>query len=346
MRKLATIDTIQEVKEIPGAEKIDAYRVRNWWVVDAKAKYNPGDVVVFIEPDAWMPKDEFPFLFRDGERVKEFNCIPGKILRTQRFLGQISQGLITTVKPEINAGVGDDVSEYYNIVKYEAPESANFRGNEAGAWPHHLLPKTDQERVQNVTYPWHSSMLTVSWHVEMKLDGSSTTVYFDAEKEDVFVCSRNLVFGLDVDNTFVNTAKANGLVEFVRANPKLALRGELVGPGVQKNRDCWPKHRIFVFDVYNIEEQHYLPRPHVCSLVDDFGNSELEVVPSVLPPISLQDYDVESLLELSNVAGINAHSSLSGFAIAEGIVLKPDQPFKSGHSFKVINPEYLIKTKQ
>lgn len=55
MRKLASIKTINEIRTIEGADRIWAYRVDGWWVVDQKEKYEVGDPVVYFEIDSVLP---------------------------------------------------------------------------------------------------------------------------------------------------------------------------------------------------------------------------------------------------------------------------------------------------
>ena len=42
-RKMASIQVIEEIKPIKGADLICAYRVQGWEVVDSKGKYQVGD---------------------------------------------------------------------------------------------------------------------------------------------------------------------------------------------------------------------------------------------------------------------------------------------------------------
>lgn len=93
MRKLATIQRIAEVKTIENADKIVAYRIGGWEVVDSKDKYQVGDLVVYCEPDSWVPHELAPFLSK-GKEPQKFEGIKGERLRIQKFKKQLSQGLI------------------------------------------------------------------------------------------------------------------------------------------------------------------------------------------------------------------------------------------------------------
>lgn len=66
VRKMASIQKIAEVKAIPDADKICAYRVNGWWIVDQVGKYVVGDLVVYAEPDSWIPTTLAPFLTKAG----------------------------------------------------------------------------------------------------------------------------------------------------------------------------------------------------------------------------------------------------------------------------------------
>lgn len=92
-RKLATVKRISEVKSIEGADKIVAYRVDGWWVVDSKDKYRVGDLAVYCEIDSWIPTELAPFLSK-GKDPSEYNGVQGERLRSVRLKGVTSQGLL------------------------------------------------------------------------------------------------------------------------------------------------------------------------------------------------------------------------------------------------------------
>lgn len=96
-RKLATIRRIAEVKEIVGADAIEAVRVDGWWVVVKKGEYQVGQLAVYLEVDSWVPTDIAPFLTKAGHEPKEYEGIKGERLRTVKLRGQLSQGLLLPI---------------------------------------------------------------------------------------------------------------------------------------------------------------------------------------------------------------------------------------------------------
>ena len=148
-RKLATVRTIEEIKPIDGADKICAYRVGGWWVIDQVGKYNVGDLVVYLEIDSWIPNYLAPFLSK-GKEPREYEGVKGERLRTIRLKGQLSQGLLLPVDEDANYHVpvsitdGFDMTEAYGIIKWERPINAQLAGLIRGNFPPEI-PKTPIE---------------------------------------------------------------------------------------------------------------------------------------------------------------------------------------------------------
>ena len=191
-RKLATIRKIEEIQPIPEADKICAYRVDDWWVVDTINKYQVNDLVIYCEVDSWIPTELAPFLSK-GKEPREYNGVKGEKLRTVRLRKQLSQGLLLhpesinitfidseTYQPrqfhELNLEPGQDLTEMLGIQKWEAPISAQMAGIMRGNFPM-FIPKTDQERCQNLRKSIFETHENEVYEVTVKLDGSSMTVY-------------------------------------------------------------------------------------------------------------------------------------------------------------------------
>jgi RNA ligase (TIGR02306 family) len=152
MRKLATIRVIDALNPIEGADAIECATIGGWKVVVKKGEFNVGDRAVYCEIDSWIPTELAPFLSK-GKEPREFEGIKGERLRTVKLRGQLSQGLLLNLDsaiPQTNSFAdGDDVSELLNIVKWEMPMNAQLAGMAKGNFPSQI-PKTDQERVQNL----------------------------------------------------------------------------------------------------------------------------------------------------------------------------------------------------
>lgn len=325
-RKLASVQRVAEIKPIDGADAIEAVRVNGWWVVSKKGEFNVGDLVVYFEIDSWIPTELAPFLSR-GKDPREYNGVKGERLRTIKLRGQLSQGLVL---PADAAGSfhteGDDVTEFLGVQKWEKPIPVQMQGQMRGNFPS-FIPKTDQERVQNLPKVFDGT--AAEYEVTIKLDGSSMTVYW---WEGVFgVCSRNIDLKTEQQgNTFVDTAKR---VFDGRTFDGLAIQGELMGPGVQGNRENLKQHEFFVFDIFDIEEQRYyapVERQRFCA------THCLNHVPIETHCMTLDGSTLDSLLAFAEGRSLNSQ-------VREGLVFKRmDGKF----SFKVISNKFLLGEKE
>ncbi len=152
-RKMATIRKIDEIRPIEGADAIEAAVVGGWVVVIKKGEFKAGDLAVYLEIDSWVPHVVAPFLSK-GQEPREYNGVKGERLRTVKLRGQVSQGLLLplSILPRslgfefaTDKTVGEDVSLWLGIQKWEAPIPASLSGDVEGVFPT-VVPKTDQER--------------------------------------------------------------------------------------------------------------------------------------------------------------------------------------------------------
>lgn len=336
MRKLASIKQIAEVKSIPDADKICAYRVDGWWVVDTVGKYRLGDLAVYCEVDSWIPNSIAPFLSK-GQEPREFEGVKGERLRTIRLKGQLSQGLLlphdVLPPPEHTwLGEGDDVSEVLGILKYEAPVPACLAGEVRGMFPG-IIPKTDQERIQNLVQDletWKADNLL--WEVTEKMDGSSCTIFVNGE--DSGVCSRNLNLKESDTNTLWKLAIKYDVINKIRATGRnLAIQAEAVGEGIQGNPYKLKGQDLFVFDIYDIDQGKYLTPHERHDLVETMG---IKHVPWISFTQAMLDDTVETLLQEAE-----GKSQLCDTTEREGLVFKcHDAPV----SFKAISNKFLLKS--
>ena len=359
-RKMATIRKIAEIQAIPEADKICAYRVDGWWVVEVVGKYVVGDLVVYAEPDSWIPTEMAPFLSK-GHEPRVYNGIKGEKLKTVRLRGQLSQGLLFPIsildfdpfyRTEIRVmqatpGIqpNADVSEILNIQKYEAPIPSELAGQAAGNFPS-FIQKTDQERCQNLYERIFLDNANSHYEITTKLDGTSFTG-FRVDTEDG-VCSRNWELKLDganENNSMVRLFIDSGLRQALHnLGVNYAVQGELMGPGIQKNREGLKMAKLFVFDIFDIDNRCYLPPAKRREVLDELYIFGLKK--DLVQHVPIIAYDAN----LYDTLGITTTDQLLKFAegpslvhpIREGLVFKR---VDGGFSFKAISNAFLLKEK-
>lgn len=347
MRKLATIRKIDALTPIEGADAIECATIGGWSVVVKKGEYSVGSVAVYFEIDSWIPTELAPFLSK-GKEPREFEGIKGERLRTIKLRGQISQGLLLpyTMFPDVVNAFHQtrfttdelfDVTEILGIKKWERPMNAQLAGMAKGNFPS-LIPKTDQERAQNLVQEIIGANETgMKFEITEKLEGSSMTCYLiDGE---FGVCSRNLDLKETEGNTFWQVARLEDIEEKMKcvdAFWNFAIQGELIGPGIQDNIYKLSKPQFCVFDVYDILTGNYLDPEPRRALITRMGLTHVPVVAH-----SAELYDTLGITDMPQLLKFAEGKSVMGIigCEREGIVFKHD---RGGMTFKVISNKYLL----
>jgi RNA ligase (TIGR02306 family) len=333
-RKLATIRKIAAIEPIEGADAIEVAVVDGWKVVVKKGEFAVDSLAVYIEIDSWVSNDIAPFLTKAKE-PREYEGIKGERLRTVKLRGQISQGLLLPLEPtcaNIDSLLfeGLDVSLPLNIIKWERPMNAQLAGMARGNFPA-LVPKTDQERIQNLTRSF-AEYQQDTWSITEKLDGSSCTFYLD--DEDVFhVCSRNLDLKEDEANSFWKVARKFKIEDIMRRNSMLgmAIQGEMLGEGIQGNQ-YKTQLDFYVYDMYNTHTGQYLLPVQLKAACEKLG---LKHVPIIVEATEIKEQTIQSILEYAE-----GKSLLNG-SNREGVVFKSNTVHD--RSFKCVSNSWLLK---
>lgn len=344
-RKMATIRKISKIVPIPDAEFIEVAEVDGWRVVVKKGEYNVGDLVVYCEIDSFIPNEIAPSLTPPDRFPKEYLGIKGEKLRTKKLKGALSQGLLLPLtvlgKPEeifaINEdSIGADVSEQLGIVKYDPPLPAQLAGQAKGNFPS-LVPKTDEERVQNLHKQWSKYQdSSLTWEVTEKLEGSSCTFYLDRDG-NFEVCSRNLSLKEDDNNSFWKAAKMYNVKQKMLDNnlQGFAIQGELVGEGIQGNIYNIKGIDFYAYKVWDTVNSKYLKpeeQRQMCKVL------ELKYVPVIYEYDSICNQNIQDVLQQAE-----DKSKLNSKQEREGIVFKCNE--NPDLHFKVISNKYLCKQK-
>jgi RNA ligase (TIGR02306 family) len=366
-RQLVTVRRISSLTPIPGADAIEVAQVDGWKVVVKKGEFKEGDLAIYFEIDSFLPESDprYSFLMKSGVRV--FEGERGHKLRTIKLRGQISQGLLLPVNlffedfvgSEYDEGQelseffleGADLTDFLKIKKYEAPISPALSGKVRGNFPD-FIRKTDQERCQNLKRDIFENNKNSRYEVTVKLDGTSVTFYHRLDPHGsgyshLGVCSRNLELKLDdndnKDNSLIRMFHDSGLSLVLSKLGNIAIQGELMGPGIQGNRENLKQHVFYVFDVQDIDNQRYLTTTERKALMDSLINhgvnyQMVQHVPIIHEDVSLEELninDTDALLKYAEGPSINN-------PVREGLVFKRHD---GGFSFKAISNTFLAKEK-
>lgn len=347
-RKLASVQRILELSPIPGAEKIELAKVLGWNVVVQKEQYSVNELIVFCEVDSILPRTTWTeFLFKD--KLK-----PNFRLRTVRLRGQISQGIVfpLSILPQeyfsdmagqvemegLYSQIGIDVTTILGITKYEP----NIPLNNSQIKSHFpsFLRKTDEERIQTCTFIL-DEFKGQEFYVTEKIDGKSMTVYLN--NGEFGICSRNFDLKIDENVDFFKVARQLDIENKLRKVCKnIAIQGELYGEGIQNNKYGLKGLHFSVYNVFDIDKQEYLSFKDAYEFIFSIGLSWVPVPFGLYTDTLTLNHTVDDLVALSQGA-----SALNPNVIREGIVIRSiveKEIFRFGRlSFKVINPEFLLK---
>lgn len=360
-RKLATIRKIDNLLPIEGADLIMTAVIDGWNIVVKKDEFKVGDLCVYFEIDSFLPDGHSAWQHLVDKSSRMFEGKKGHKLKTIKLRGQISQGFVAPISKffddfvDSNEDEGQELSEFFfigndlsnllNVKKWEAVIPKELSGQVKGNFPS-FIPKTDQERCQNIGNEIFVDNAGSFYEVSMKLDGTSFTAY---KRDDVDgICGRNWELKVDdpenKHNSLVRMYIDSGLRDALRTiKMNLAIQGELMGPGIQKNRENLNSHKLFIFDIYDIDNACYLPpdlRLHIVNELYHYGlnKSMADHVPIISHSANL--YDTLGISDIAQLLKFAEGPSLVHL-IREGLVFKrKDGKF----SFKAISNLFLLKT--
>jgi RNA ligase (TIGR02306 family) len=334
--KLASIETIKNIRSHPNADSLDIAEILGWQTVVKKDIHKEGDKVVFITIDTIVPRYHWSDFLADKND-------PNKPIRIKniKLRGEFSSGLVIPLS-EFSSftfkdnDIGTDLTSILGITKYVKEIPANLSGETLGDFPTHIASKTDEDNGLNDP-ELVNKVLNCESHVTItqKLDGSSITLIVESG-ELVQVCTRNFSKKETENNTFWKAARKFNIPE----NWSGVIQGELCGNGIQRNQLKLEDIKIFVYQIS--ENGKYM----TYESMKDFCENTLhcDVVPllcklNIESTVKLWANPLQKLQELADKQ--KYPSGLEG----EGIVVRPSS-YPKGYSsrrplgFKLINRNY------
>lgn len=345
MRKLASIQEVVSVSPIEGADRIELVHVLGWQCVAGKGDFKAGDLCVYFEVDSFLPIcPEFEILRKNSYKNNEYMG-EGFKLRTMKFKGQISQGLV--LKPsqlsklsDMSLTIGLDVTDVLGVKEWEVPEIASSSGTIKSGRPT-FIPRTDEIRIQSMP-DLLQAFKGIPYYITTKMDGASHSVGY---ADGLFYTSHNCTIMDDGKSAFVEFVKSSGIAKRIQdyaennSCQSVVVQGEWCGEGIQKNRLKLNKPSWFVFTVIIDGERQGLEKlKEVCSYI----GAEMVPVEETGQDLLEKYASVDALL-LRAETGIGFNNTAR-----EGIVIRPIDPVHSDLvsgplSMKVLNNKYLLK---
>jgi RNA ligase (TIGR02306 family) len=326
-RKLVSIQSIEALAPIEGADNIMQARVMGWNVVVKKGEFSIGDPCVFFEIDSVLP---------DGPPWSEFTRPRGFRVRTIRLRGVLSQGLALPVSI-----LGDEPPEHeidlcarLGVTKFEPvlPDAHEI----AGPFPSRV-PKTDEIRLQSAPSVLNE-IRGQEFYVSTKCDGTSAT--YVRTDEGLIAASRNWAITPGANHVW-RLAERYQLSDRIPIN--FAVQGEICGPGIQKNRLGLDKVDLFVFNVYDLRAAAFLSFQEFRAFCEV---RSLRTVPIQCivrgEEAATFEHSLEKWLEAARGFYVGSKQRREGIVIRP-LIEQPSVTLGGRLSFKVINNDFLLK---
>jgi len=363
MRKLASVQQISNLQPIIGADKIECATILGWQVIVQKGMFKVGDLCIYIEPDAIIPRKEWSeFLFKDNKTKSKH------ILKTIKLRGQVSQGLVLPLLSE-EYKLGDDVTDVLQIEKNDLQLieekllnaqrkhgrlykflrryiGRRFVFKTLGQSFPSFITKTDEPRIQCMPTVCRDETDTYFQCTE-KIDGQSAT-FFLRKREGILkffstfifgVCSRNIFLTSKSNNNYWKIALHYNIEGRMKKYAKqmkqkgidihtFIIQGEIAGPNIQKNKYNFSSLRLFVFNIQINGDK--LDNEAIQVLCKELG---LEIVPIISNFVKLPPTIPEAIR-------MTQGTSCLADIPREGLVCRN---YNKNISFKIVNVDFLLK---
>ncbi len=366
MRQLVTIRTVKSIEEIPGSDFLALAKVDGWQCVVKKDSLRVHDPALYFEIDSILPADDERWAFLEPRKYR---------IKTMKLRKTLSQGLLMPMSTLTDEEVqrwrqatesqdAETLTDILRVQKYEPP--VPMSGEQKGNFPTHLVPKSDQERIQNIPSILGGRQ-SYEFEITEKLDGTSCTFFYVKAIDPYFAtlygaegnepkfgaCSRNWEIDLEDNNVYAKLFRELNLeAQLAALGRNLAIQGEIIGPKIQGNKYKRGAQEFRVFDIYDIDKRRYLWPVERIKLADQLGLLHVPILHfyHTFEPImegphqQVTDPSVALTLELV-LAAADGKSQLHDTK-REGLVFKHHGRHDGSQeplSFKVISNKFLLK---
>lgn len=337
-RKLASVQKISSLTPLGKNNQEELATVLGWKVLVRANQFKVGEKIIYFEIDSILPSGQ-----KWTKKIKPKHLH----VQTVKRYNEIFQGMImkldTLLKIDYNMKIdeleeGHDLTEFLGVTKFDENSEEGKKEKEK-KFPTDIIEKSDEIRVQsNLTYIELFS--GKEFYSSIKYDGSSATYLIEPNTNKFKVCSRNLGISEDEKNIYNDIAiKYDIKNKLLKTGGLYAIQGEVYGPKVNGNPLEIPELSIAIFTIKNIKNNYYLGLDEMRKVCKELDLPMVEVVEE-----GVFNYKtVEELIEKSkgNYPGTNGPREGLVYRLKEGWNIDGKR-----FSFKVINDDYLLKSKK
>lgn len=240
----------------------------------------------------------------------------------------------------------EQLKKHNAIVKYMARYKwfrNRFIKPKKSAFPS-FITKTDETRIQNRPRLL-SEYKDLKFHVAEKIDGQSGTYalrrvvrskmfgLIKKQELEFIVCSRNLHLPTEDNSSYWEIARKfkieKVLQNLIGDEDFVILQGEITGEGIQSNR-----YKVDGYDFHAFNLTYPNGKVDSFKAINILQKNRIKFVPMLDDEFKLLD-TVQDMVEFSK-----GKSTIKSDVIREGVVIRN---YEEGISFKVINPDWLLK---
>ena len=325
-RALAYTVTVDEIREIPGYDRVEHARVGGWWSIVAKAdNIKPGDMCVYFEVDSKVPATDERFAFLEKRNYK---------VKTLKMCKVFSQGLLMPIAlfPEIKAAeVHTDVTDLLGI-KYAVDEDNERKANKVNKDKKYQSMAARNAKLFKKPFfrwlmrrKWGRKLLFVFFGKKKDNPRGWPTHFEFIHKTDEERCE-NMPWVLGYERPLIVTEKLDGTSTTFILERKGRNKYEfyVLSRNVRQadeNQECYHDHNIywdlaFKYDIENKMRAFMEENPHltyVCIQGEGVGSVQGN-------PLKLKEDDLYVFNFIDSEKG--RHSSVAGKSIIESWDMK------------------------
>ena len=313
---------INNINAHPNADRLDIASIEGmaYQVVTAKGNFQSGDLAYYFPINSVIPDE-----FLDKFGIRSYYS---KKLRAAKLRGIFSEGLLIPVNADFYGNVGDDVTEYFGVTKYEYPVPRNMSGDIEAHIGQYKFPSPEHlKRYSHVLQVEEEIIVTE------KIHGTNFTVLVD--ENGTHISSHNYFWKNDAINKDLVYIRAYNEHDFLHDLPvNTQVFGEIYGVHDIKYGLSNGKINVAIFAVKN--DGKFLDYKDFTAFCNQHS------LPQV-PILYRGAYSLDAVSQFNN-----ANSVIDEKSIMEGVIVQPvrerTHPEIGRVVLKLISDRYLLRS--